>query len=222
MESGFNPNGMPEGFHTEASARMSESIQIGAANIASLQIKFDLSGKLLRSGGDGWEQYSYWDEGWQTSWSGSAMRALEANGFGQWVFNSFGTVNVPLWDNTNIEHHKSYFSALIPVVNGSASFEISLLSATEANFFYTGAEGGIYDITADSTLSLLGIYAYDSNGNLLNSSLLSAGINELKGQSGASYSLLAAPVPDPESYVLMLSGLGFLGSMMRRRQSIAA
>jgi hypothetical protein len=35
-------------------------------------------------------------------------------------------------------------------------------------------------------------------------------------------SLIFAPIPEPESYAMMLAGLGFLGFMARRRKQKAA
>lgn len=39
------------------------------------------------------------------------------------------------------------------------------------------------------------------------------------GYFGGSFSVAAAPVPEPETYAMMLAGLGAIGFMARRRQS---
>ncbi|WP_157204412.1 PEP-CTERM sorting domain-containing protein [Methylomonas koyamae] len=220
--------GMPSGFSSNSSASMYDSIQMSLPNIANIKFKLGLNGAI--SGIDGVDQgpqsgaFQIYMQATQSN--GEIVRSQISHDYYGGVFDfSDWTLRYPtkFFD-------KEYFSSLIPTVNGTAQFSFELnteaatvfsaMTSSGPGFF--ASEGETYEVTSDLTLSILGIYAYDGNGNLLNSSLLSAGINELKGKSGASYSLLAAPVPDPESYVLMLSGLGFLGSMMRRRQASLA
>jgi hypothetical protein len=50
-------------------------------------------------------------------------------------------------------------------------------------------------------------------------SIVISGVNSpLQASYGANLSVVAAPIPEPETYVLMLAGLGVMGFVMSRRQ----
>lgn len=218
------PGGMPEGFMTHAYASMSDGINLQATNVASIQFKLGLEGSISGIDDGDWNRNIQW---------GSAqigMYAPQANG--NWRSSNVGAVSyhgVPdlsdwSWNYPTQSFQEEYLTNLIPVINGVANFSLHLDSYAEVDFWYSQIEGGTFDVTSDfaNTLTILGINAFDSNGNLLNASLQLNGVSSLLGQSGTAYNLLATPIPDPESYILMLTGLGFLGSMMRRKTAVAA
>jgi hypothetical protein len=51
---------------------------------------------------------------------------------------------------------------------------------------------------------------------------LMASISENVAQNGLSVTLALAPVPEPETYAMLLAGLGLLGFMARRRKTAEA
>lgn len=75
------------------------------------------------------------------------------------------------------------------------------LPSAGASFAFTNLSAGSYEVKASGTLT---------------------GGSSLPGLSfvGANYTLTAAPVPEPETYALLLAGLGVVGFVARRRRSV--
>lgn len=126
---------------------------------------------------------------------------------------TFTLSGAPIFDTIS-----SAVSLLLPGINGgSSSYEInngtlSLFADTDAN-----GQGG-----ADV---LLGSVGYgDSNGvlavnNVEAGSYYWAVAGDAVGAEGGAYLYAAntAPIPEPETYAMMLAGLGMLGFMGKRR-----
>jgi hypothetical protein len=94
---------------------------------------------------------------------------------------------------------------------GSSPSSLQVNAGDAQQTFTTGAKGGIWDhetfsfkaSSANTTLTFLGLSA--SNGNFLGLDNVSA--------------TLAAPVPEPETYALMLVGLGMFAAWKRKQRS---
>jgi hypothetical protein len=97
------------------------------------------------------------------------------------------------------------WSASAPVVSTNASLN---------NFIFADA-----NVPTDFGVSNYFYFTNDStNGTQVFANNLNTGDIALDGPTAtASWSIAAAPVPEPESYALMLAGLGILGTMVRRR-----
>ncbi|MEJ6007394.1 FxDxF family PEP-CTERM protein [Paucibacter sp. AS339] len=89
-----------------------------------------------------------------------------------------------------------------------------------------GVVGGV-GAAADSQVSAEFLFN-GLSGNTTNSVLLSAGnyyykvTGDAAGLSGGMYTLTStlAPVPEPETYAMLLAGLGAVGFMVRRRKLV--
>jgi hypothetical protein len=87
------------------------------------------------------------------------------------------------------------------------NIQVSLLDAS-SNILASGTVGDT-SILFDQPLTLGSSYSFRVTGNA-------------SGAVGGTYAFLAsaAPVPEPESYALMLAGLGVVGSIVRRRRRV--
>lgn len=87
------------------------------------------------------------------------------------------------------------------------TIQVSLLDAG-LNTLASGTVGDT-SVLFDQPLTVGSAYSFRVTGNAL-------------GSAGGTYAFLAsaAPVPEPESYALMLAGLAVIGSIVRRRRSV--
>lgn len=112
----------------------------------------------------------------------------------------------------------------------SASTLSSAVSLNLSSFFHiSGGQYGLYSGTVGSGTEL-GSWTFDgASGDAYNVvSLMSAGPYYLSisgladGSSGGQYMLsIAAPVPEPETYALLLAGLALVGFVARRRNGLS-
>lgn len=87
------------------------------------------------------------------------------------------------------------------------NIQVSLLDAG-LNVLASGTVGDT-SVLFDQPLTFGSAYSFRVTGDAL-------------GSAGGTYAFLAsaAPVPEPESYALMLAGLGVVGSIVRRRRRV--
>lgn len=117
--------------------------------------------------------------------------------------------------NMTVGNNPSVAAAAVQLVLnlGSLSlYNIQGLSASlfdSSNNFITGATqaGGSYDPVAFSAMLGSGNYHVNIAGNAI-------------GSSGGIYTFAVAAVPEPETYALMLAGLGLVISVARARRKI--
>lgn len=115
-----------------------------------------------------------------------------------------------------------------PSFSASGAFTASMLfgDATGASAYLTDGTHN-YQFLLDSSTSMFG-HTFDtySLGGTLVSGTYSLHVNGASGQysGGVNYNVpantlpVAAPVPEPETYAMMLLGLGALGVVGRRRK----
>ena len=107
-----------------------------------------------------------------------------------------------------------------------ADMKIDFTSAVSSLKFVTsGYDGGDFiDVFAYSGVTLLGSVSHSSNGTVdltAYSGITSIFIDDSSTGAGMAYDhfdFTTAPVPEPETYAMMLAGLGLLGVAARRRK----
>ena len=118
---------------------------------------------------------------------------------------------LPLFDTSNYLVVQPGGSATINL-NGAKSFSFLWGSPDPMNFINIDA----YSFTGSG---LLGALANTSNANTQWATFTSdVGMNSLTLQTGTIAFEVAVPVPEPETYALMLGGLGALAFVVRRRK----
>jgi hypothetical protein len=99
---------------------------------------------------------------------------------------------------------------------GSHRFHLSSLAAANAWDELTLLDGTTLDLSSDAAATLFVRVLNGDIGNIINTGLYPLTINYGGGE------LVLAPVPEPETYAMLLAGLGLLGFAARRRKQKAA
>lgn len=109
-----------------------------------------------------------------------------------------------------------------PVASSSAVLNLSLGSLSLLNI--TGFKVELFN-PSDSSL---GTASFDGLNFVLNTGPLSVGndyyfkvTGMATGTAGGSYSFALAPVPEPETWAMLLAGMGIMGVVARRRRAAA-
>lgn len=115
--------------------------------------------------------------------------------------------------NFSISGGENFFGAIASKVSAKASQSLTSFSGT-----LTGGNGFSQSLSSFSVGLSQGL-SFTDNLVAGSYSLALSGTS----QAGGSYSLtlMAAPVPEPETYAMLLAGLGLMGAIARRRNRSA-
>jgi hypothetical protein len=135
---------------------------------------------------------------------------------------SHGTVGVPLdfgvngsSVNEDADAGNAYFGipGSGPTLNGNAPFSSGNAVDVASRFFAVTRSGN----NASSRVTV-DLFNNPDAPAIEGSFLLSSGLTSRAANSGYSLSYALAPVPEPQTYALMLAGLGALSAVARRRK----
>ena len=150
------------------------------------------------------------------------------------LYESFSTVYDTSF--TLSANSKVTFSALVSIAgyadnranifrDGDSAFALATLDLTGIGINGTGIQRGYSGLSETTYGSYAGNRTSFSFERLVNVSFenqtdhdLAGSITVLSWIQGRSYAIAAAPVPEPETYALFLSGLGLVGWAARRRK----
>ena len=191
-----NPDGIPDYYAASATAYYSDAVTLSAGStISYVTLSLTLDGNF---------NLPSYEEGQ----SASLYTALRQNdGSSPWAWPSdnlaylYGTISDYAVITTPIE-----------VIDNSFSFGLMLESwASVISYDNPWMEGQTFSGTIDfmNTVVISGLQAFDADNNPVN--ILSA-----VGSSGYTY---VAAVPEPETYAMLLAGLGLVGFVAKRRKS---
>ena len=102
--------------------------------------------------------------------------------------------------NTTVPIPLTFTLDLVTFTSGSVGSLVGDLDPTVDGFHFSNVAAGNYIVKASGTL--------DNSGQIHALAVL-----------GATYTVTATPVPEPETYALMLAGLGIVGFVASRRKA---
>lgn len=88
------------------------------------------------------------------------------------------------------------------------------LSSQGVEVFWNGSSQGVFSNATNWTVKTLDLVGNGSTGTLR---FAAAGTSDSLGTSLDKISLVAAPVPEPETYGMLLAGLALVGAVARRK-----
>lgn len=127
-------------------------------------------------------------------------------------------------------HHINNNSAMRQTLTGAAGlYQLSFWYSARPNTGLTNDLKFTFDGSSEVTLlsgvsnntnnhiwqNYTALFNFDGSGDL---TFYATGVFDTYGGSLDKISFTAAPVPEPETYAMMLAGLGLLGAMTRRRK----
>ena len=154
---------------------------------------------------------------------------LDTTGYKQASGAYLDSVDIKAWDGTVIDF------TLVDAPNGASAWggtEGPISSGPSSNTG-CGVSGsgfacveaftkGTFDVASGSAYTFLFDVTADSSASFLSSPMgahIGAGYADING-AGRGYGItsVTAPIPEPETYALLLAGLGLLGIVARRRK----
>ena len=114
------------------------------------------------------------------------------------------------------------YSVLSPSSGFSDTATVNFASPITSFTFLWGSPDS-YNLLSDGTVSVTGSTFSSGTGNNAESTLYTfvdaMGFNSLTfSTTGVAFEVAVSPVPEPETYALLLAGLGALGFVIRRRK----
>lgn len=201
------PGGVPDGYGLRSWASVSDTLQTGRSDVASLQIQLLIDGTL-----------SGQTPAQRTPFMPYAGVQVDQRDNGAWS-NVFYQASQPSYDlssdtwamgNTTVD--ATFWSNSFTVTGGLAHVSLELWAYAEiSDLAGFGMTGGSFSAETDfsHTVRIVGVRAFDAQG-------IQVAVGSLTGESGFVYAGVS-PVPEPATWALMLGGLGALIAFARRR-----
>lgn len=163
---------------------------------------------------------------------------------GLWNGNSFSAMCVDVMHDLSFGTTYTNYTAMTPAAYGFSATQVGLFNRLYTNYYaashtsYANAAAfqiAVWEITYDGNGALnhgADIFTLGSGGNATAKSTAASWLSSLTplatsawtftvldSQSVTQDLLVAIPVPEPETYVLLLAGLGLLGFVARHRKA---
>ena len=165
---------------------------------------------------------------------------------GLWNGNSFSAMCVDVMHDLSFGTTYTNYTAMTPVAYGFSATQVGLFNRLYTDYYATSHTNGVnaaafqiavWEITYDGNGALnhgADIFTLGSGGNATAKSTAASWLSSLtplatsawtftvldsRGDSATQDLLVAIPVPEPETYALLLAGLGLLGFVARHRKA---
>ncbi|MDP3540389.1 MAG: PEP-CTERM sorting domain-containing protein [Azonexus sp.] len=212
-----------------ASGIASASAAIQSNDYGSYTMAFDDSSIF------GSPSFSFGSDGGVTGFGWTVPNALQVNGFGGAVMATFDLPSFTITANSGYSlsgltasiRNLSFFSLVSQAPLANASYTVSLndglssfgnmaLESTTTSASLPGAPS--YGYLGGSTTATNANYSKLMFNGTLFLAVNSPTAVYAQPQNELKFSLIAAAVPEPETYAMFLAGLGLIGGIARRKQ----
>ena len=165
---------------------------------------------------------------------------------GLWNGNSFSAMCVDVMHDLSFGTTYTNYTAMTPVAYGFSATQVGLFNRLYTDYYATSHTNGVnaaafqiavWEITYDGNGALnhgADAFKLGSGGNTTAKTTAASWLSSLtplatsawtftvldsRGDSATQDLLVAIPVPEPETYALLLAGLGLLGFVARHRKA---
>lgn len=183
----------------------------GQAKAAPTELVTNGSFEATTIANGSWSVYSSLP-GWSNIGSGIELRNNVAGS----AYDGSNFVELDSYSNSAIEQSIATAAGKHYTLNFAIQDRAGVdLSSQGVEVFWNGVSQGVFSNATNWTVKTLDLTASGATSTLR---FAAAGTSDSLGTSLDKVSLVAAPVPEPETYGMLLAGLGLMGLIARRKR----